>query len=154
MALIQSMALANATQVILKLSTGRSAPHLKNQDHHTRIDTDKDFSDEFDWFKLDVMDGWPSGHTLSAFATAATLAEIYNDKIWVKIAAYSYAFIMGAGVSLSVHWLSDVLAGALMGYAIGSTVGRSFSKLLKPQANEKTLSVSMTAQPLGVHIQF
>ncbi|GHV51590.1 hypothetical protein AGMMS49579_07240 [Spirochaetia bacterium] len=154
LALGQSMILANAFHTILKLSTGRTEPYIINQYHHNRIDTSGDFSGEFDWFKMDIVDGWPSGHTLSAFATAATISEIYNDKTWVKIAAYSYAVLVGAGVSFNVHWASDVLAGALIGYAVGATVGRSFRQLLKPVEQHNGVSLSMTAYPLGISMRW
>jgi membrane-associated phospholipid phosphatase len=158
LALGQSMALANGVHAILKLSTGRSEPFIINQYHHKRVETSDDFSGDFNWFNMVLLDGWPSGHTLSAFATAATLAQMYSDNIWVKIAAYSYAAVVGIGVSLNVHWASDVLAGALMGYAIGTTVGRSFSQRLKPAAqNNKvsfTITVQPTAQPLGILVRF
>jgi membrane-associated phospholipid phosphatase len=154
MAVVQSMALANGFHSVLKLSTGRSEPYIINQYHHTRIDTPNDFSGTFDWFKMVLLDGWPSGHTMSAFATAATIAEIYKNNIFLKAAFYSYAVIMGLGVSLNVHWVSDVIAGALMGYAIGTTIGRSFSGILKNEPQNNRVSFSMTAMPLGIQVRF
>jgi membrane-associated phospholipid phosphatase len=154
LALVQSMALANGVHAILKLSTGRSEPSVINQFHHERNPTSDDFSGEFTWFKMVLLDGWPSGHTLSAFATAATIAQIYSDSLLIKIAAYSVAAFIGLGVSLNVHWASDVLAGALMGYAIGATVGRSFRQFLKPVTRHDRVSFLMTAVPLGVMVRF
>jgi membrane-associated phospholipid phosphatase len=154
MALVQSMALENGFHAILKLSTGRSDPYIINQYHHKRIDTSSDFSGEFDWFKMVLLDGWPSGHTLSAFTTAATISEIYKDNLPIKIAFYSYAVLVGIGVSLNVHWASDVLAGALIGYAVGTTVGRSFSKLVNPVVQDNKISFFITAEPLGFLVRF
>jgi membrane-associated phospholipid phosphatase len=154
LALVQSMALANGVHALLKLSTGRTEPYIINQYHHERIATSKDFSGDFDWFKMVLLDGWPSGHTISAFATAATIAQIYSDSPLIKLAAFTYATLIGLGVSLNVHWASDVLAGALMGYAIGTTVGRSFSQLLKPEAQNNRVTFSMTAQSASVLVRF
>jgi membrane-associated phospholipid phosphatase len=154
MALVQSMALANGFQAILKLSTGRSEPYIINQYHHERINSSSDFSGKFDWFNMVLRDGWPSGHTTAAFATAATISEIYSDNTWLKIGFYSYAVLTGIGVSLNVHWASDVFAGALMGYAVGKTVGRSFNKLIKQEAQKVNVSFSMTAQQIAVTVRF
>jgi membrane-associated phospholipid phosphatase len=154
LAMLQSLALANTAQVILKLTTGRSEPYLINQYHHERITASDDFSGKFNWFKNGFLDGWPSGHTLSAFASATALAQIYNDNLFIQIAAYSFASIIGLGVSFNVHWASDVLAGALIGYAVGAAVGRDFRQLLKPEAQHDKVLFSITAQPLGVLVRF
>jgi membrane-associated phospholipid phosphatase len=154
MALVQSMALASGFHVILKLSTGRSEPYVINHYHHERIDSSSDFSGKFNWFNMVLRDGWPSGHTITAFATAATISEIYSDITWLKIASYSYAVLTGIGVSLNVHWVSDVLAGALMGYVVGKTVGRSFNKLIKQEAQKVNVSFSITAQQIALTVKF
>ncbi len=153
LALVQSMAFAAAAQAILKSSTGRSEPYIIGQYHHTRLETQTDFSGEFDWFKTNILDGWPSGHTMSAFAVASTVAQMYHDNICIKIASFSYALLVGIGVSLSVHWASDVVAGALMGYAIGTTVGRSFSAQVR-KTPHKEVSLSVSAQTLGIMVRF
>jgi hypothetical protein len=69
---------------------------------------------------------------------ATTLAELYPDNMTVKVCSYAYASFIGLGVSTNIHWFSDVFAGALIGYAIGKTVGSNFRNLMnnsyKPQA--------------------
>jgi membrane-associated phospholipid phosphatase len=49
---------------------------------------------------------------------------------------FSYAALIGFGVTLDVHWASEALAGALIGYAIGSSVGKSFKNLLENKSNK------------------
>ncbi len=66
---------------------------------------------------------FPSGHTTAAFAIASMMSKVYKDKVWVGILSYSLA--TGVGLSRvydNVHWPSDVLIGAALGYAIGQTV--------------------------------
>jgi membrane-associated phospholipid phosphatase len=134
LAVLQAGGIASLYHVIFTMATGRSEPHLVDHWHHTRIDTDVDFSGDFDWFKMQILDGWPSGHAMSSMAVASTLAHLYPEKPWVSAAAYSYAAVIGVGVAVSDHWVSDVIAGALMGYAIGTTTARSFAKTAKTSA--------------------
>lgn len=44
----------------------------------------------------------------------------------VGCVAIAYALYVGVGVSMTIHWLSDFVAGALFGTMIGVVVGRSF----------------------------
>ena len=154
-ALLQALAITQAFHVSLKLVTGRSTPGLisgvvfepGNQINHSK----DDFSDEFQWWtKGEIMDGWPSGHTASAFSAAGVISEIYSDRPWLKFCAYSYAFLMGFSVAVNTHWASDVLAGALIGYAAGKTVGRSFNRLLGKNEDSNRVSLLITANTIGV----
>ncbi|MCL2145286.1 MAG: phosphatase PAP2 family protein [Endomicrobia bacterium] len=133
-ALTQSLILTVAVQSTLKTITGRREPGLQDRsslfddDLHQRIYGEDDFSNVWDWFNMDYVKGWPSGHTANAFAAAATLSEIYHDNMWVKVGAYGYAAFIGFGTTTTSHWLSEAFAGALIGYAIGKTVGKSYRK--------------------------
>jgi membrane-associated phospholipid phosphatase len=40
--------------------------------------------------------------------------------------AILYAFYVGMGVSMTIHWFSDFVAGAIIGSVIGAVVGKSF----------------------------
>ena len=133
-ALMQTLIISLFYQSALKMITGRSHPlfgstfDFKNRTFiEVRVNT-ADFSGSFDWFNMNALLGWPSGHTLTAFSAAAALAEIYHDKLWVKICAYSYAAAMGLSMAVHAHWASDVFAGALIGYAIGKTAGKCYRK--------------------------
>ncbi len=58
-----------------------------------------------------------SAHTSNAFATATVFSIVYGDKKWVSIVAYSAASLVGISrVYNNAHWLSDVMAGAAVGY--------------------------------------
>jgi undecaprenyl-diphosphatase len=56
---------------------------------------------------------FPSGHTITAFAVAVSLAAFYPDLgIGLLFCAASIAL---SRILLGMHFLSDVLAGALIG---------------------------------------
>jgi membrane-associated phospholipid phosphatase len=66
---------------------------------------------------------FPSGHTANAFALAVVAERHYGWKIGVP--AYALAGLMGASrVNQDKHWVSDVFAGATLGYIAGRTVVR------------------------------
>ena len=154
LALTQSLILTLSIQSPLKMITGRTGPGIVNYHSHERGRRSDNFSRDFDWFNMDFIEGWPSGHTANAFSAAATITEIYKDNLWLKIGAYSYAALIGFGVSVNVHWASEVFAGALMGYAIGKTVGKSFNKLLVNDESENDISFFFTPNAAGVVMTF
>ncbi|MCI0415474.1 phosphatase PAP2 family protein [bacterium] len=70
-----------------------------------------------------------SGHASSMFTIATVLDEFYGHKVGVS--AYAIAIFVGiTRLSKNVHYLSDVVAGAAVGYIVGRTVssGNSFSE--------------------------
>jgi membrane-associated phospholipid phosphatase len=113
----------------IKAFTGRIEPGIGVWG---RSPVQKDYSDDFafGFFRRGVFSGWPSGHTATAFAMAAVMAEFYRDNKFIVAASYTYAAFVGVSMSLFAHWASDCFAGALVGYAIGRAVGHSFSALL------------------------
>jgi membrane-associated phospholipid phosphatase len=154
LALAQSLALTFLTQTTLKITTGRTWPGLADgwdSSASRRSDRSEDYSGEFNWFTFNVMGGWPSGHTANAFSAASVLAQIYHDNRLLKVAVYSYASLMGLFMSVYDHWASDVIAGALIGLAIGSTVGKSYRNLIYEKENKLTFYV--TSNSLGVMIK-
>ena len=153
-ALTQTLILTLAIQSPLKMITGRRDPGLVDNRLYERIHGKDDFSGEFNWFNMDFINGWPSGHTANAFSAAATIATIYHDNIWVQIGAYSYAAIIGFGTTVGSHWASEAVAGALMGYAIGKTVGMSYRKFLDKSEDDNSVSFYFTPNLVGVTIRF
>lgn len=64
---------------------------------------------------------FPSGHASRAGYLAGLIEKITNKKI-LKIIAYMYTILICLSrLLLGVHWLSDVIAGSLIGYYIGLT---------------------------------
>jgi len=62
---------------------------------------------------------FPSGHTSSSFVVAAAMNQLYGKE--VGIPAYTMATITGLQrIHANAHWLTDVLAGALLGNLVGN----------------------------------
>ncbi|MDP2705654.1 MAG: phosphatase PAP2 family protein [bacterium] len=80
----------------------------------------------FGFWQGGIFWGWPSSHTVVAFAGAAALAIIFSKKRLLKSLIWLYAFYVGFGISFTIHWFSDFLAGAIIGSVIGVVVGKSF----------------------------
>jgi undecaprenyl-diphosphatase len=60
---------------------------------------------------------FPSGHTITAFAVATTVALFFPALlVGVMFCAFSVA---ASRVLLGMHFLSDVLAGAIIGSSLG-----------------------------------
>ena len=158
MALVQALLITQSFHVPLKLITGRSMAGIISgvffEPGNSRDYREDDFSGEFKWFKFDLMDGWPSGHAACAFSAAAVISEIYKDNLLLKAGLYTYAALMGFSVAVNAHWASDSVAGALMGYAIGKTVGRSFNKLLNNNNSKDKISFYVTPNSIGVIASF
>lgn len=66
---------------------------------------------------------FPSGHTSNAFAFATVAGHYYGPKLGIP--AYALAGLIGVSrIEKRAHHLSDVLAGATLGYVVGRTVTR------------------------------
>lgn len=77
----------------------------------------------FDAFSISwAKTSFPSGHTSTAFTLAAVLAN-ETDQLGWKIFAYSIASAVGVSrMYNNDHWISDVVAGGLIGYFVGEFV--------------------------------
>jgi membrane-associated phospholipid phosphatase len=123
----QAAILALGITSTIKIFTGRRPPGIIDQDPDP-LDYSGDWA--FGFMNRGAFNGWPSSHTAVAFAMAAALTELYPESWGLKIGAYSYAVFIGAGMSLMAHWLSESVAGALVGYAVGKSVGAGFRSLM------------------------
>jgi membrane-associated phospholipid phosphatase len=94
----------------------------------------------FGFWRGGVFWGWPSTHTTIAFAMVLTLIYLYPKNKVVKYLALIYAFYVGFGVSISIHWLSDFIAGAIIGSVIGIVVGKSFLERYLLNTNKLKIS--------------
>jgi len=92
------------------------------------MDISREF--RFGFLRGGVFWGWPSSHTTIAFAMAVTLIMLYPKNKVVRYLAIYYALYIGFGVSISIHWFSDFVAGAIIGTVIGVVVGNSFREYI------------------------
>ena len=152
-ALTQTLILTMAVQSPLKMITGRRDPGLVDNRYYRKIYGEDDFSGVFNWFNMDFFNGWPSGHTANAFSAAAALSEIYHDNTLIKVGAYAYAAFIGFGTTAHAHWASEAVAGALIGYAIGKTVGKSYRKFLDKGEGKNQVSFYYTPHSAGIIIR-
>ncbi|HEY3400441.1 MAG TPA: phosphatase PAP2 family protein [Geothrix sp.] len=112
----------------LKAVVGRSRP-IEDQGTH-------------DFHPLRRGQSFPSGHTTQAFALAAVISE-HADRPWVTGLSYGLAGLVGvARVEQRQHFVSDVVAGGLIGTFVGKAVV-AHNQALRADARSK-LSVSFT----------
>ena len=120
----QSMFIAMIVQSFYKAFTGRVPPwssELNGEDLSLLF--------RFGFLRGGIHAGWPSGHTMIAFAMTVSLMKFLPEKKWPWMCALPYAAFMGIGMNVStIHWLSDTVAGMLIGIAIGLTVGKSYNE--------------------------
>ena len=142
-ALFQSTLISIVYATLLKAITGRPAPEEKwylNMRRESKVF-------RFGFLRGGIFYGWPGGHVMITTATITTLAWYYPDKWWISIpGALLIAYTMVGVTVHNGHWMSDNIAGLLMGYAIGSTVGKSFRKIVnkKLEIDEKQVEISPT----------
>jgi membrane-associated phospholipid phosphatase len=122
-ALGQAAILGLVISSFYKAFTGRiHPPHFIGRG--TLVDTSHGF--RFGFLRGGMFWGWPSSHTTVAFAMAVALWELYPENKLVRYGAILYAFYVGISVSITIHWFSEFVAGAIIGSVIGAVVGKSF----------------------------
>lgn len=121
--LAQASVLALVVTSAYKSVTGRIQPTLGGA---AGIDTSRDFN--FGFLEHGVFWGWPSGHTTTAFAMVVAFLALKPRSRPITFVALAYAFYIGLSISVSIHWFSEFVAGAIIGSVIGVVVGRGFRK--------------------------
>ena len=94
---------------------------------------------------------FPSGHASQAFAVATAIAENY-PVWWVQTLCYGGAGLVGyARIEQNAHYASDVVAGALLGWAVAHAVVHRHNGC--PPKPEK-LNWSLCAEGGGARLVF
>jgi len=92
-------------------------------------------------------DSFPSGHAITAWGLATVISAQYRESPGVGIVCYSLATLVGLSrVTEDKHWMSDVVVGAALGFAIGRMVVRNERKRLQvtPSALPRGAGVALT----------
>jgi len=106
---VLSGALAGTISAAIKIAVGRARPFQGGDPSQFRA-----FS------RLDAS--FPSGHTTFAMAIASSLAHSIKPH-WPAVLLYGATAVTGfARINDDKHWLSDVAAGAVIGYLVGRDV--------------------------------
>jgi membrane-associated phospholipid phosphatase len=91
---------------------------------------------------FDGGSSFPSGHSIQAWAVATIIANEYQHRRLVQVAAYGVAGAVSfARFTEHKHYLSDVLAGSALGYGLGKYVYHAH--------HQKSLDVSDDDGPLS-----
>jgi membrane-associated phospholipid phosphatase len=87
---------------------------------------------------------FPSAHTSTAFAFAASLATVYKDHKWVPPVAYGTATLVGLSrIYDNHHWATDVMAGAAVGIISAKTTN-IILKLTEKQLVKRKVNIYVT----------
>jgi membrane-associated phospholipid phosphatase len=115
-----------------KAFTGRIPPpfsmrfHGAMPSHAPLVDSSHGF--QLGFLRGGIFWGWPSGHTTVAFAmTTCLIALCSRSQPW-RYLLLLYPFYVGLSVSVTIHWLSEFVAGAIIGSVIGTVVGNGFNQ--------------------------
>ncbi len=132
---------------VVKLGTGRPLPYKDGvPDDGERIQRTDDGGK---WFSFGGV-AWPSGHTSAHMALASSLVAFYREVKWLPFVAYPLVAVVGVSmVEGDHHWFSDVVAGALVGHAIGWTTGSNMRRKYD-DAHGKTTDDSSAMQIMPV----
>ena len=114
----------------LKVGVGRSFPNGGRDPRAPDRLLHPERAEDFQPFQRG-FGAWPSGHTALMFAGAAAFRASRPELGWVSWLGYPLAVGVAGGMWLGDHhWASDILSGALLGEAIGGSVGQTFSEAL------------------------
>jgi membrane-associated phospholipid phosphatase len=147
-AAVQSLVVAVVTTLVVKVGVGRVYPSKTTLD---QPDAAHEFR-PFHYFPLPVGPAWPSGHTVATTSVVAALTGYYPDELWIPLFGYPLALAIGFGlIDGDRHWTSDVIAGGLIGHAIGYTTGVAFRRRLGDRGASANVPVLVPLMGAGVN---
>lgn len=125
-AMLQAMVLSVGSTVLFKWAVGREWPNAGLDPNSPDRLEHPEYAEHFTPFRS--FGAWPSGHTSFMFAAASSFRASTPSLGVVSWIGYPFALGVAAGMWLGDHhWASDIVSGALLGEAIGSSVGRGFT---------------------------
>jgi membrane-associated phospholipid phosphatase len=146
-AAVQAAAMQAIVVTTLKWLTDRAGPYPDGDESARRWSAgylrDSKSATDFNFNPFDLEGGvrWPSGHTAGTIAMVSALVAYYPDELWIALIGYPVTLAVGVGmIEGDYHWLSDVVAGALIGHVIGWQIGREFRETYDRRARGEALS--------------
>ena len=119
-AVLQALMLVFLVTIVLKTITGRHGSLITSEPGAFHL-----FELSFERVKMK----WPSGHTSTAVATAASLGACFPGRRWLRLLLWGIVCLVAwTLLDGSFHWPSDIVAGALIAHPIGRSVGRTFRR--------------------------
>lgn len=149
---LQSTLLSFTYQSSLKLLTGRRNPENVE---YTDNSASKAFRFGFNRGGIDW--GWPSGLMMINTSSLVALNNAYPDNSALRVGSslwLGYAFLSNTiheGATLA--WVSDAVAGTLMGIAIGRSVGKNFSRQASKPLRVQILPIIGSAQGASIQVR-
>ena len=126
-AMLQAMGLTFVVATSLKFATGRTWPSAGRDPNAPGYLDHPESARQFHWLSWSHGYAWPSGHTAIMVSAATALSTVEFGRSWLGYVAYGAAAAVATGMWLGDHhWMSDILSGALIGGAIGRSVGLAF----------------------------
>ena len=135
----QSYVTAAALQTVIKFLAGETRPSYYGPEQVASPRFLGPFSKiQRDATGRKTYSSFPSGHTTVAFAAATVFASEYRDQPVVPIIAYSAASLIGISrVTENMHWATDVLVGAALGFLSGKQVVNNYHRYAKLKAPDQ-----------------
>lgn len=115
-----------------KIFTGRVQPEFYT--FSSTLDNSREFL--FGFFRHGVFWGWPSSHASVAVSMGVALILLFPRSHIVRYSSLLYMAYVVFGVSVSIHWLSDALAGICVGIAVGISVAERYRGRIEALAAE------------------
>jgi membrane-associated phospholipid phosphatase len=145
---VESCLLLSGFTLMTKATVGRKRPYLYN----TNLSIEERQSGEDNAYL-----SFFSGHTAAAFAAATFLSkvitDIHGDSIWTKLlwgSSLTLASMTGyARVKAGKHYPTDVIAGAIAGFAIGYLV-----PVLHKKKRDEHVTLIISPQRVGISVKF
>ena len=92
---------------------------------------------QFGFLRGGVFWGWPSSHTMVASAMGAAIFALFPDHKYARWLGLVWALYVGLSISVSIHWFSEFVAGAIMGTVVGLAIGKAFLAYTRPATATK-----------------